>query len=511
MLSGKRSGLSSSDVPAAWVVLGALVAVGGWARLDGHDRASLWFDEVITLEEATRSSVEETIGAKTVHPPLIRVAARASLSVLGDWPELASKDLALRLPSVLMGTAAIVLIFLFGRTYAGDDDLVGLVAAGAWALLPYGIVYSREARFYAALVLFTAWTMYALALLHRHQRARDHIHLAVPLVFGAYTHYLFGFIFFLSALSVVPAIVLKPRRWTLTIPWLIAGLAFVPWVSFAAGSLQVEDRGWVGPLARHLRDVPVAFFTGRLGYYHLHLEARDGVLGGAVILIGLGLLIHLHRRRAGFARLTAVVLVPTLVIAALLHHSFVQTPFFHSKYLAGLYPFFCLALGELVTFAFGWLWRRHAPPVGDRAALAPLVLGVALGASVPVARALDQVYARMRTLQRQPYADAAAWIAQRRDEGELVVVLECSGAYNELALRHYGLAPPFASLRCRDQGRTALPVRAARTFALLTHWGRAATRDAALELLEAQYGPVAERVDLRGVDANAVVLMLDSR
>jgi len=501
-----------------WLALGLLVLVGGWARIAGQERSSLWFDEVITLEEASRPTLEETIRAKVVHPPLMRVAARLSLFVLGDpGRDPGSMDLALRMPSVLMGTAAIVALFFFARTYSDDDDLVGLTAAAAWALLPYGIWLSREARFYAALVLFVAWTLFALARFHRRGRARDYVHLALPLVLGCYTHYVFCFVFILTALTVVPTMLAAPRRrWALSLPWLMAGAAFLPWLGLAVTELEPQDRQWVGPLARHFRDVPVAFFTGRFGYYHL--RSRDAVFGGAVVLLALGLVIHFVRRRAGFARISAALVIPSLAITATLHHGVVETPLFHPKYLAFLYPFACLALGELVAFSVGWSRASHIGGTGGAArrdACAPLVLAVALGASVPVGRALTDVYGRMAHGQRQPYQQAARWIAQRRGEAELVVVLECSRNYNELALRHYGLRPPLASLRCRDAG-AHLPASSSgrpfgRTFAVLTHWGDERVRDAAVETLRVRYGEVMERSVLRGVDGDVMILALSRR
>lgn len=489
----------------AWLVLGVLVVAGGAARWTGHHGSSLWFDEVITLEEATRPSLGETVRAKAMHPPLIRVAARLSLRALGDPADPRSIDLALRLPSLLMGTAAIVMVFLFARAYADGDALVGLLAAAAWALLPYGITHSAEARFYASLTLFTAWSLYALARFQIRQRPIDHVHLALPLALGCYTHYLFAFVFLLTATTVAPPVLADPRRrWTRLLPWAIAGALFLPWLAFAVTLLRPQEREWVAPLAQQLRDVPVSFFTGRFGYHHL--RARDAVLGGAAILLALGVAIHLVRRRGRLARLTMMVLLPSLALTACLHAARSETPFFHPKYLAFVYPFACLGLGELG--AYGARWAR-APLRGGAAA--PFVLALALAAVVPVGRALGEVYGRTLRGQRQPYEAAARWIAARREPGERLVVLDCSRRYNALALRHYGVRAPLTRLRCHGAGASLPPAAGARTLAVLTHWGDEGTREAALDALRARYGRVAERARFRGVDADVVVLALSAQ
>ena len=49
-----------------------------------------------------------------------------------------------RLPSLVLGTAAIPVVFLLGRRVAGTR--VGLFAAAILALSPFAIFYSTEAR-----------------------------------------------------------------------------------------------------------------------------------------------------------------------------------------------------------------------------------------------------------------------------------------------------------------------------------------------------------------------------
>lgn len=87
--------------------------------------------------------------------PLTYVMA-LSASVVG-----ADEELAYRLPAALLGALTVVFLFLFGRTFTGDG--VAVVAALLLALSEWHLVYSRQARMYAVLVLLVfvaGWGLY---------------------------------------------------------------------------------------------------------------------------------------------------------------------------------------------------------------------------------------------------------------------------------------------------------------------------------------------------------------
>jgi mannosyltransferase len=146
----------------AWACAGiALVAAG--LRFYRLGRQSFWYDEVVTLRLARAGSARELINR------LFEIdATRAPLHpfLLQFWLQLfGTSEFAARSFSVLCGIATAVLVYQIGR--AGFDPATGLWAAWLAALSPLLIVYSREARMYAWLVLATClcWRL-LLALRH---------------------------------------------------------------------------------------------------------------------------------------------------------------------------------------------------------------------------------------------------------------------------------------------------------------------------------------------------------
>ena len=67
-----------------WLGLALVVGVGAWLRLRGLTTFSLWFDEWITVEQSTRSSLWESITASGTHPPLLRLLVRGSIALVGS-------------------------------------------------------------------------------------------------------------------------------------------------------------------------------------------------------------------------------------------------------------------------------------------------------------------------------------------------------------------------------------------------------------------------------------------
>ena len=132
-----------SALLTAIIVLGVLLR--GWNIQQG-----LWWDEIwSTLEYATASSWWYTIsqlGYYFNNHPLYSIAARISIAVLGP------SEFSLRLPSVLMGTAALPVLYLLARPLTGTAP--ALMATLLLALSAFHIDHSSEARGYSGMLLF---------------------------------------------------------------------------------------------------------------------------------------------------------------------------------------------------------------------------------------------------------------------------------------------------------------------------------------------------------------------
>jgi len=120
----------------------------------------LWVDEVVTLRlaEGNHFSLGEAHG---VYFQLVRW----SLALFGEG------ELALRLPSLILGVAAVPLIYLVGLELYGKRE--GLLAAAVIAGSNWLTLFSKEARFYTGFFAFTSLALWALLRVWRTGRLRD--------------------------------------------------------------------------------------------------------------------------------------------------------------------------------------------------------------------------------------------------------------------------------------------------------------------------------------------------
>ncbi len=454
-----------------WLGLALVVGVGAWLRLRGLTTSSLWFDEWITVEQSTRSSLWETITASGTHPPLLRLLVRASIALFGTASVPGGMDFAARLPSALLGVASLPFIYLFARRWSRGSAAVGLTAAALYAVSPYGIYYAQEARYYAGMVLFAAWVLHALPrLLEAPRSPRRQAYLAVPLTLGLLNHHLFGFLFLLTFAVTLPHILADLRhRWILAAPWVVAGLLFLPWFFFVVGNLEPQARPWLPDLPTQWHDTGIAFFTGRIGAFHL-AGSKAGpnfykpLAQAAWLLLGTGFAVHLVRRWSAPAWRSAVIVGLGLGVTAALHAGGQTAKFFHHKYLAFLFPFVCLALAELLVFVAspsgGWsklrgLVRglRSRQNTADRRTWVIAALWIAtLGVTVVTGRHLlpNTVEAfgairpgATRPFRKENYRETARWVERHRGEKTLVVIWDPFRQRNNLTiLRYYGITAP---------------------------------------------------------------------
>jgi hypothetical protein len=135
----------------AGLILAAIIGVAAGLRGYQVGRLSFWYDEVVTMRLAQAGSpgalVERLFQIDATRAPMHPLLLEAWLGVFG------STEAAARSLSVVCGIATVVLVFDIGRVAC--DAATGLWAAWLAALSPALIVYSREARMYAWLVLVT--------------------------------------------------------------------------------------------------------------------------------------------------------------------------------------------------------------------------------------------------------------------------------------------------------------------------------------------------------------------
>jgi 4-amino-4-deoxy-L-arabinose transferase-like glycosyltransferase len=146
----------AGNTGASLAALGVLTALALVLRVLGMDQ-SLYGDEDFTyyiVSDRGLAGVWDAVYYTSITPPLHYVLAWLSLQFGGD------DTILVRLPSLLLGTALVPLVFLVAKRVGGAR--AGLLAALLIAVGPYAIWYSNEARNYATLMFLIALSTLAL-------------------------------------------------------------------------------------------------------------------------------------------------------------------------------------------------------------------------------------------------------------------------------------------------------------------------------------------------------------
>jgi uncharacterized membrane protein len=226
------------------VVLWAVVLLALGLRLARLTFQPLWWDEGWSLYFATtdvRTMLQLT--AVDIHPPLYYLLLHLWIQLFG------SSVVAVRLLSVLIGTATVPLLYAVGRRSIGCAG--GLVLAFLLTISPFHIYYSQEVRMYGLVALLgLAATYFALRWDADHWGIGNWAGYVLAATAALYTQYYAGFL--LLALNLVIF-----WRWLRTrtplrrlVPWLGAQAAvillFLPWIWYAGDKLVTYVRFKVG-------------------------------------------------------------------------------------------------------------------------------------------------------------------------------------------------------------------------------------------------------------------------
>jgi uncharacterized membrane protein len=228
--------------------IGVLTLVALALRLHGLERESLWFDELYTWTQIDWPTFGEAlargIATDVANPPLYP-------AILFLWAKLAGTSAwALRLPSVLAGTACVPATYALGRRVFARAE--ARIAAALMACLWTPVAYGQEARTYAmALLAVTATATLGLGALQRAQRgqpvgAARCVALVVAALSASYLHY-FG-LMIVAMLLGGGAVALVRRRCAsravvaVVGAWLV-GLA--PLAAIMVATLRTTESFWV--------------------------------------------------------------------------------------------------------------------------------------------------------------------------------------------------------------------------------------------------------------------------
>jgi hypothetical protein len=320
-------------------------------RLHGFQQ-SLIGDEFLAFNDIRGRGVFDVIrvvaeGQENT-PPLYFLLAWASAK-LGD------PTVWLRLPSLVLGTATIPLVYAFGLRTVGRR--AALVATAFVALSPFATHFSIEARPYATLIFFSVASSLALLKALAASSAKWWAAYALCVSAVLYTHY--TGIFVLAAQAVWSLIAHRAQWRGLLLANLGAAVSFLPWLpSFHGNELEIYAIS-----AKANGDTPRrAIVTWLDGVPYIPLRQLPGTT--ALVMLGVGVVIGLlagglqaRRRQAGGAMkrpsdevLLVVLLAVVTPVSLALYQQISGVPLFSiSRNLSASLPFAALALGWVLT------------------------------------------------------------------------------------------------------------------------------------------------------------------
>jgi uncharacterized membrane protein len=284
--TGPLTGFDRSWVSKEAWVLAAIVAIGLGVRSYALGRLSFWYDEVVTMRLARAGGpgalLERMFQIDATRAPLHPLLLSLWIALFGP------SEAAARGFSVACGVATIVLIYQIART--AFDSATGLWASWLAVLSPLLVVYDREARMYAWLVMLTclSWRL-MLSLRGRWTFAKAVLYV-IGLTALAYSHPL-GV---LMLLALTLAALLELIRHSGTWPrWLAV-----------YGTTAVLVLPWLPNYLDH----PPEYLSGRLPLKFLLGTPIGFIGGGSPVLVALtgiiafgiarrGLVIDADRRR----------------------------------------------------------------------------------------------------------------------------------------------------------------------------------------------------------------------
>jgi mannosyltransferase len=398
-------------------------------------RTSIWFDEAYSLFLARQHLPEllRRLRTEDMHPPLYYV-------VLGLWIKaFGTSELALRLPSAIMGAVLVGLTYLLARRLV--DQRCALTAAALVALSPFQLMASRDARMYPFLAVFALGATYALWQALDTRQRRYWVAYVGAAVAAIYTHH-FAFLVLLAHGAYLVVCARQALR-----AWVAAGaavaVAYLPFVPTLWVQLH-HQRQW--PIVRPafglsaLADlVGLLSFGGELlgmGSYHqrspLPLLWKFAVVLPFLLLVVLGAVSVPARARAFLVCSLAL----PVTVAGLVS---VKMNIFYDRYFSFVVPPYAILLA-----AGMWGLGRGVPELRRTA----LAAGAGLLAVVYSLPALGTIY-----YGPSPYnwRGAAAYVAERARPDDLIMYIP---AFAYLPFDYYFSGP---QVRAQLNPRELLP------------------------------------------------------
>jgi mannosyltransferase len=138
------------------IIIAIIVSVGAFLRFYNLGGQSLWSDEIFEISQTQKG----VVAIFTEELPKIRFLINYLIIMIDNSVTLDKNEFLLRLPSAVLGTLSIYVIYLVGKELFNNKT--GIMSAFLLAISPFHIEYSQEARSYAFTVLLSLITLLLL-------------------------------------------------------------------------------------------------------------------------------------------------------------------------------------------------------------------------------------------------------------------------------------------------------------------------------------------------------------
>lgn len=352
------------------LLLTAILVLGLALRLIKWD-ASLWCDEVLTAHR-TRVSTSGIL-AQNVYPLYY---------ILAHWARaFFSEETAIRVPSLVAGLGAVVLMYVVGKAMSGT--ISGCIGALLLATSAFHVEHSQEARYYSLMVLLGLGTAILLHKAVRNGGPWRWLAYGVVVTAGLLNHLLF--VLFAVAMTVPAGAWLlfsrkqgpsRTRLCRLGALFLATTLAFVPTITLytaknvlrserqAQAEVSVAPRTEETHLESRAADPEFELEAGQesyvlspwvyVHYLWIYLFGKPGF--GTVALMGVlslaGVAMFLKRNDPlGWIMLAVLVFLPCVLFIVPVRH------FYQPRYFILVVPFTYLLMAEGTSSVANWVGK----------------------------------------------------------------------------------------------------------------------------------------------------------
>ncbi len=375
--------------------MGLAIFLGFILRLISLNQ-SLWLDEAIQVWASRDLGIKELLFEYVkgdLNPPLFHLILHFWIKIFGD------SEVAVRMPSVLLGIASIFLLYKISKLFALRLTLGAILLATS----PLHIYYSQEARMYSLAcfaVLLVVWRFLAW---QKERNDKNSLFLATSLVLMGFSHYL--------TLLVLPVFWLGSKRKDgkklalIHLPLVILYLLYSPilFQQFKTGmALKAAFPVWgrtVGSFSlKAAALLPVKFIIGRISLLNKFLY---GIIAAILVSIYWGLTVISAKCKAQSAKFLFLILFVPPILGFFI--SFFAPVFSYFRFLFVL-PFFYL----LVSLGVGEMKRE-----GKRKLTIAFLLSVNLVCSL--------IYLFNPKFHREDWQGMVAWLHSREKAPVLIL------------------------------------------------------------------------------------------